>query len=152
MEHATPGRTTESRAHPAAADVLARARALGVVLLPNGATLRIGARAGALPEDLRAAIRSHKRELLELLAHERGASPVQDDRAWRAEFLVHMARAHGYCEDVVREALEVLARQPPGCRLYVGKEIISFEMGDDLEVRLHRLPQAWTATARSAVD
>ena len=146
MERDTP-RTTTTGVHApgAAADVLARARALGVVLLPNGGTLRVGARSGPLPDELRAAIRAHKDELLELLACEQGSRSRADDRAWRAEFLGHMARAHGYSEELVREALNVLARQPAGRRFHVGKEIISFEIGDDLEVRVHRVPGAASA-------
>jgi hypothetical protein len=65
------------------------------------------------------------------------------ERARRAEYTTHLARAFGYPDEIVRAALDVLGRQPRGRGFHVGPELVVIEMGDGLEVRLHRTPQPW---------
>ena len=60
-----------------AADTLAAARALGVVLSAAGGELRYVAPAGALSPELRAALVEHKAELLAALAGEADAAAAQ---------------------------------------------------------------------------
>src|SRR5207244_12145426 len=89
---------------------------------------------------------ANKPELLALLRRQAESAAADYDRAvraWSAEYLTHLTRAFGYPAEIVRAALEVLARQPRGRGFHVGKDIIHIEMGDGLEVRLHRTPQTW---------
>jgi hypothetical protein len=130
---------------PAAA-VLAEARAYGIQLVAEGSRLRIGAPDGALTAGFRAKIIAHKPELLALLRGEADSSDEAYRRAvaaWRAEFMTLLAHARGYPDEVIRAALEVLGRQAAGCDSRVGKDVIVIEMGEGMEVRLHRLPQPW---------
>ncbi len=55
-----------------------------------------------------------------------------------------VARGFGDPEEILRAALDVLERQPSGRGFRVGKECIVVEMGEGLEVRVHRTTQAWT--------
>ncbi len=132
----------------AAESVLAETRAYGITLVPDGARLRIGAPKGALTAGLHARIVANKVELLALLRGDDGTTSSSYDEAvrrWRAEFTTHMTRALGYSEEVLRTALDVLERQPRGRGFRVGKELIVIEMGDGLEVRVHRTPQPWAS-------
>ena len=135
---------TSSRS-PAAA-VLAEARAYGIQIVADGARLRIGAPDGSLTAAFRAKIIAHKPELLALL---RGDAENSDDAyrhavaAWRVEFMTLLARAHGYPDEALRVALDVLGRQPAGWDFRVGKDVLVIEMGEGMEVRVHRLPQPW---------
>jgi hypothetical protein len=135
--------------------ILAEARAYGVTLVPDGARLRIGAPKGALTAALRAKIIAHKSELLTLLGggDSAKASPYEQAvRAWSADYTIHMARALGYSEESLRAALDLLTRQPPGRRFRIGREVICIEMGEGIEVRVHRTPQAWTPAAESGSE
>lgn len=129
-----------------AAAVLAETRAYGIELAAEGGELRIHVQAGVLTPALRAKIVANKPELLALLRRQAESAAADYDRAvrtWNAEYVTHLAHAFGYPAEIVRAALEVLARQPRGRGFRVGKDIIHIEMGDGLEVRLHRTPQAW---------
>jgi hypothetical protein len=128
--------------------VLAETRAYGITLVPDGARLRIGAPKGALTAALHAKIVAHKVELLALLRGDSGTVSSSYDEAvrrWRAEFTSHLGRAFGYSEEAVRVALDVLERQPRGLGFRVGRELIVIEMGEGLEVRVHRTPQPWAS-------
>ena len=130
---------------PAAA-ILTEARAYGIQLVADGSRLRIGAPDGALTAVFRAKILAHKPEVLALL---RGDAENSDEAyrravaAWRVEFMTLLARAHGYPDEAHRVALDVLGRQPAGWDFRVGKDVIVIEMGEGMEVRVHRLPQPW---------
>ncbi len=129
-----------------ATTILAEARAYGIQIVADGARLRVGAPDGALTAAFRAKIIAHKPELLALLRGEAETSDVAYRRAvasWRAEFLTLLARARGYPDEALRAALDVLGRQPTGWDFRVGKDVMVIEMGDGMEVRVHRLPQPW---------
>lgn len=130
----------------AAAALLAETRAYGIQLVAEGGRLRIGAPEGALSAALRAKIIANKPEILALLRGEREDSATAYERAvraWRAEYVTHLARGRGYPEDLVRIAVARVGRQPIRHGFTVGKEILSIEVGEGCEVRIHRTPQDW---------
>jgi hypothetical protein len=130
----------------AAAALLAETRAYGIQLVAEGGRLRIGAPEGALSPALRAKIIANKPEILALLRGETEDSATayeRDVRAWRENFVTHLARGRGYPEELVRIAVALIGRQPIRHGFTVGKEILSLEVGEGCEVRIHRTPQAW---------
>ena len=132
--------------------VLAEARSRGIVLVPRGAALRIGARDGALTPALHARILAHKPELVALLTAESASASEEYRRTELAcwvEYVSQMARAHAYPAETIAVALDLLRRKPRACRFEVGRDAIALEMGQGMWVRVHREPQSWVDSTES---
>ncbi len=135
----------------AAASVLEECCAAGVVLVADGAELRIGAKKGTLSPALRTRIVTHKRELLGLLCRGQDARASDFERAvraWSADVLTLLARGRGYPDEIIEAACRVLSKQPRQRTFTVGRDVIVVEIGDGMEVRLHRTPQPWVGGGR----
>lgn len=130
------------------AALLAELRASGVELQLVGGKLRVFGARSAYSARLRAQILANKSAILAHLRREEQSGDAAFDRAeraWAAEYLTHMALAHGFPEKLVLLAAQIVGNAPARSPFRVGRDLVTISIGEGIQIRVHRTQQPWVA-------